>query len=112
VHSLIYLFMGITAAAVVLIVVLTLWFRGADSRVRRRIRAAREGELVLPPPDPTPAPPVGSGRASTRSPVRVSFPARNNLPPGFGDRGGEPDTGGSGGKEGGKSGDPDEGAGA
>lgn len=52
------LFIGIVAIAVLVVVVLTWWFRKSDARVRRRLFMARDTGLVLPPPEVPPAVPV------------------------------------------------------
>jgi hypothetical protein len=104
-HTLFYILVGVAFGTVGLVAILTWWFRRSDDQHRDRIRAARRGEFVPPPPDATP---VASAVSSRRG--RVTIPQRNNLPPGKGDRSGErPDPGGTEGKT---SGDPDEAAGA
>ncbi len=51
-------FLVLTVAA---IVVFTIWYRRNDRQVQLRLKAARAGELVLPPPDAIPlATPVAS----------------------------------------------------
>jgi len=112
-RSLAYGILALLLATVGTVLGMAWWFRRSDQRVRSRIQAARGDQFVLPPPDAapvaSPAPPVAVPVRGLRRP----FPSRNNLPPGFGDRGGEPPgSEAGGGKDAKGSPDPDEGAGA
>ncbi len=50
-HDLIWLFLEVVGGAVVGLIVLTLWFRYHDRRVRHRIRASRHADFVPPSED-------------------------------------------------------------
>jgi hypothetical protein len=56
-HDLMKVFVGAIIAVLAGIIGLTFWFRYADRRVHRRLRAAREADLVLPEPDREPTEP-------------------------------------------------------
>jgi hypothetical protein len=47
-HNLIWIFLGVVGGALLVVVVLTSWFRYNDSRVRRRIAATRNADFVPP----------------------------------------------------------------
>jgi hypothetical protein len=65
VTSLLYVLLGLFAGCVCVVGGLSWWYRRTDRDVRRRLLAARAGELVLPPPDALPvAAPVGALRPS------------------------------------------------
>lgn len=47
-HDLIWVFLEVVGGAALLLIVLTVWFRYHDRRVRQRIRASRQAEFVPP----------------------------------------------------------------
>jgi hypothetical protein len=63
-YGLLPTFLGLLVGVGALVVVLALWYLRSDAHVRRRLRAARRAELVLP----TPGPPDGAVAAAPPAP--------------------------------------------
>jgi hypothetical protein len=116
-NTLLYVFLGLLAAVVFLVVGLTYWFRRTDSRVRDRLLASR-GEFVMPPPDALPvnAPDVPSGKSAGGARLVAPLAGRAVPAAQAGDRGGErpgqPPRAGGTSEKGAQAPGPDEGAGS